>query len=76
MTDGHTRFWEGQGKDGCCGGLWEAIAVTGARGPGVVAEHLPSFPGGSHLPGHCGSKPVHSSLPHNELLIKGEQSCP
>ena len=50
MTDGHTPLIRG---------LWEAIAVTGAKGPGGVAEHLPSHAGRSHHPpGHWGSRPV------------------
>jgi hypothetical protein len=28
---------------GGCGGLWEAVPATGVRGPGGVAEHLPSL---------------------------------
>ena len=30
------------------GGLWETVAMTGARGPGGMAKHLPFLVGGSH----------------------------
>ena len=44
---------------GGCGGLWEAVATTGARGPGGIAEYLPFLTGGNHhLWGHQGSRPV------------------
>jgi hypothetical protein len=32
--------------------LWEAVAATGARGPGGMAEHLPSFRV-TRFPGLC-----------------------
>ena len=39
--------------------MWEATAVTGARGPGGMAELLLSHEGRSHYPpGLQGSKPV------------------
>jgi hypothetical protein len=42
-----------------CRGLWEAVAVTGARGPGGMVKHLLSYAGGNHHPlGHRGSKPL------------------
>jgi hypothetical protein len=34
MTDGHTPLG---------GGVWEAVSVTGARGPGGMSEQLPSL---------------------------------
>ena len=34
------------------GGLWEAVAVTGARGPGSIAEHLLSLRI-TRVPGLC-----------------------
>ena len=50
MTNGHTPL---------CSGLWEAVAATGARGPGGVAKLLPSHEGRSHCPpGLQGSRPV------------------
>jgi hypothetical protein len=50
VTDGHTPL---------CRGLWGAVAVTGARGPGGVAELLMSHEGRSHhLPGLRGSRLV------------------
>ena len=50
LTDGHIPL---------CRGLWEAVAATGARGPGGVAELLPSHECGSHCPpGLQGSRPV------------------
>lgn len=43
-------------------GLWEAIAATGARDPGSVAEHLPSL----KVCAQMGTRlSVHSSLPHS-----------
>ena len=39
--------------------LWEAVAVTGARGPGGMTKLLPSHESGSHYPpGLWGSWPV------------------
>ena len=39
------------------GELWEAVALTGARDPRGMAEHLTSLTGKSHLLGLWGSKP-------------------
>jgi hypothetical protein len=53
VADGYTTLWGGEGS----GGLWEALAVTGARGPRGIAEHLLFLAGDSHLRGQQGSKP-------------------
>ena len=65
------------------GGLGKVVAVTRARGPGGVAEHMLAHAGRSHhLPGLQGSRPVLDLGPgcpctahcHTVLVVVKEQA--
>jgi hypothetical protein len=68
LTDGHKPL---------CRGLWDAVAVTGARGPGGVAEVLLSHEGRSHHTGRevCARPGTRLSVHSAPSLTCGPQVC-